>query len=206
MTLCLYLLKAYFFFLFEHKYLVYSGVKACVYIFTLGDIKSMLIQSMFPPTSTTSPLRSCLETLQRVAVWTGNTWSPSSWPSGDTAPTSQIPTTRSEIWICSRTLNTISSSKYLSSQLAKKNLQGKVNSMIRYCSEWVCFQTELLCDVFTGKMFLHESRDSVVSWLLLQRLKKTRRFRSGSARLHPYKHQVSSLSYRPISALPLKSE
>ena len=37
----------------------------------------------------------------------------------------------------------------------------------------------------------------------LQRLFKTRRFRAGSARLHPYKHQVSSLSDRPISALSL---
>ena len=28
--------------------MVYSGVMPCVYVFTLGNIKSMLIQSLFP--------------------------------------------------------------------------------------------------------------------------------------------------------------
>lgn len=55
------------------------------------------------------------------------------------------------------------------------------------------------CASTCGKM-LPESRLSVVDWFALQRLIKTRRFRAASARLHPYKHQVSSSPGRPISA------
>lgn len=84
----------------------------------------------------------------------------------------------------------------------RKNLHRKVNVSIITFTSRLCF---MICIFTCGKM-LHESRVSVVDWFALQRLIKTRRFRAASARLHPYKHQVSSLPDRPVGSPVPESE
>lgn len=114
--------------------------------------------------------------LQRPAVWTGGTWIPSSWPSGDTAPTSRSPPKRSD------TPN---------QQTALFAYQYTCCSSLRF----LCVSLRIERDISWVEIF------SCRLTLLLQRLLKTRRLRAGSARPHPYRNQVSSLRHRSASLL-----